>query len=66
MEGEIKRGTGTANPHLEMMEHSFWRHVEYIMSQTGETEQQVLDAIKTPGYTGRRARQRGITLTSRA
>lgn len=26
---------------------------------TGETEQEFLDAIKTPGFTGRKARQAG-------
>jgi hypothetical protein len=46
------------NSHLEQVEQWFWQHVEYQMTQTGESEQEVLDAIKTPGFTGRKARQR--------
>jgi hypothetical protein len=42
---------------LETLERWFWQHVEYQMSETGQTEQQVLDAIKTSGFTGRRVRQ---------
>jgi hypothetical protein len=49
-------GQDTSN--LEGMERWFWEHVEFQMLRTGETEQQVLDAIKTPGFTGRRARLR--------
>jgi len=46
---------------LETVERWFWQHVEDQMAKTGETEQEVLNAIKTPGFTGRRARQRAQT-----
>jgi hypothetical protein len=59
MEGESKRECRDENSYLETMERWFWQHIEYQMAQTGETEQEVLDAIKTPGFTGRKARQVG-------
>jgi hypothetical protein len=37
---------------LETVERWFWQHVEDQMAQTGLTEQEVLNAIKTPGFTG--------------
>jgi hypothetical protein len=40
------------------MERYFWQHVEARMKEEGLSEQQVLDTIKTPGWTGRRARIR--------
>lgn len=43
--------------HLETVERWFREYVESQMLETGETEQQVLDAIKTPGFTGLRARR---------
>lgn len=43
----------------EQHEQEFWMHVDYMKESTGKTEQEVLDAIKTPGYTGRKARERG-------
>ncbi len=42
----------------EEQEQAFWEHVDYLKQDTGLTEQIVLDQIKTPGFTGRRARQR--------
>jgi hypothetical protein len=40
----------------EQQDRDFWKHVDYTKERTGETEQEVLDAIKTPGFTGRKAR----------
>jgi hypothetical protein len=37
-------------------EHDFWAWVDEQVELSGQTEQQVLDGIKTPGYTGRKAR----------
>jgi hypothetical protein len=45
-----------SHAHQEQQEKDFWEHVDYMKEQTGETEQQVLDAIRTPGFTGRKAR----------
>lgn len=42
---------------LEEIDKSFWEAVDYQKELTGETEQEVLDQINTPGFTGRRARQ---------
>lgn len=39
-------------------EREFWEHVELRMDAEGLSEQQVLDTIKSPGYAGRKARQR--------
>jgi hypothetical protein len=58
MGGESMKESKETNSHLEQVEQWFWQHVEYQMTQTGESEQEVLDAIKTPGFTGRKARQR--------
>ena len=41
----------------QQREREFWTYVDGRKERTGETEQEVLDGIKTPGYTGRRARQ---------
>jgi hypothetical protein len=39
-------------------EAGFWKWVEERLAENpGMTEQQVLDSIKTPGYTGRKARK---------
>jgi hypothetical protein len=35
---------------------NFWLWVDERVKDTGLTEQQVLDAVKTPGYTGGKAR----------
>jgi hypothetical protein len=43
----------------ERREQEFWAHVEYMKERMGETEQEVLDAIKMPGFTGRKARCAG-------
>jgi hypothetical protein len=45
-----------ARRNAEEIEGFFWEHVSYQMEVTGRTEQEVLDLIKVPGYTGRRAR----------
>ena len=65
MEAERERltmgadGSGfSKESHLETVERWFWQHVEDQVAETGETEQEVLNAIKTPGLTGRRARHR--------
>jgi hypothetical protein len=42
-----------SNPSLESLEKSFWEHVDFQMELTGQSEQQVLDAIRTPGFTCR-------------
>ena len=39
-------------------EADFWRHVEFRMEAEGLSEQQVLDTIRTPGYVGRKAREK--------
>jgi len=59
MDTESERRRKDASRYLERAEQWFWQHVEYQMAQTGATEQEVLDSIKTPGYTGRKARQAG-------
>jgi len=40
----------------EQQEQAFWEHVDYLKQRDGITEQEVLDQIKSPGFTGRRAR----------
>lgn len=59
MEVESERVRKETKACLERMERWFWQHVEYQMAQTGETEQEVLNTIMTPGFTGRKARQGG-------
>jgi hypothetical protein len=44
--------------HLEKMERWFWEHVEYRMELTGQTEQEILDSIREPGFTNRIARKK--------
>jgi predicted DNA-binding ribbon-helix-helix protein len=37
------------------LEEAFWKHMDYEIERTGTSKQAVLDTIKTPGFTGRRA-----------
>jgi hypothetical protein len=37
-------------------EQDFWDWVDYRIAETGKKEQEILDAVKVPGYMGRRAR----------
>ena len=41
---------------LSVMQREFWNWVSEQVEFTGETEQQVLDAVRTPGFTGRKER----------
>lgn len=44
-----------AKKNAEEIEQFFWDHVDFRMEETGWSEQKVLDSIKQPGFTGRRA-----------
>jgi hypothetical protein len=56
--GEVRcHGENKSRAHREQQEQDFWTYVDFTKERTGETEQQVLDAIKTSGFTGRKARQ---------
>jgi hypothetical protein len=41
------------NSNLETLERWFWEHVDFQMELTGKSEQEILNAVKTPGFTGR-------------
>lgn len=60
------RGEYRSRADSEQQERYFWAHVDFTKERTGETEQEVLDAIKTPGFTGRKARQVGSDNERRA
>jgi len=47
-----------AEGYLEEMESRFWQYIDDEIAQTGKTEQEILDSIKVPGYTGLKARTR--------
>jgi len=37
-------------------EADFWKWVDFRKEQTAKSEQEILNAVATPGYTGRKAR----------
>lgn len=40
----------------EEQEANFWNWVDFRIEVTGKSEQEILDAVRVPGYTGRHAR----------
>lgn len=46
------------------LEQFFWEHIDYKMERFGMTEQQALDTIQQPGFTGRKAGTRPPPLQS--
>ena len=50
-------GEHKSRAYREQQEREFWAHVDCMKESTGETEQEVLDAIKALGFTGRKARR---------
>lgn len=47
---------GGAKANEAFLESAFWEHVEWRMETTGQSEQEVLDSIRQPGFIGRKAR----------
>lgn len=41
---------------LAEYERQFWEWVDFRKEMTGLTEQQILDSVREPGYTNRKAR----------
>jgi hypothetical protein len=54
--GEIsKRGENESRAQQEQWERDFVAHIRWKQELTGQTAQEVLDAVRQPGYTGRTA-----------
>ena len=51
-----KLRTDKAKANAAFLEQSFWDHIEWRMEATGQSEQDVLDSIRQPGFIGRKAR----------
>jgi len=52
-----------AKSQIDEWEQSFWQWVDDRMSEpanAGKSEQEFLDSVKTPGYTGRKARPEAL------
>lgn len=43
----------------EYREKNFWSHIDDLKETSGMSEQEVLDSIRVPGFTGRKARSLG-------
>ena len=53
--GSSRVSKSAAEKNMEEIEQFFWDHVDYQMEVTGKNEQEVLNGITQPGFTGRRA-----------
>lgn len=54
-QGEARRARTESEEDSRLIERWFWEHVDFKREETGWSEQQVLDSIKQPGFTGRKA-----------